>query len=164
MSAKPRVIIGCDHAAVPTKHDLSEFLKAQGYTVENMGVDTTASVDYPDIAAKVCAAVVEGLKGHDMSTPLPVYGILICGTGIGMSMAANKFPGIRAALVHEHYSSRMSRWHNNANVICFGARTTGVEVIKEAAMVFLTTDFEGGKHAVRVNKIHQLEAPATPAA
>lgn len=142
-----KIFIGCDHGALELKNELYNYLK-ENYDILDMGVYEEKSVDYPDIALLVCSQV----KDVENSC-----GILLCGTGIGISIAANKIKGIRAALCHESYSARMSRAHNNANVCVLGGRVTGPELAKDIVDTFLTTDFDGGRHAVRVEKIHALE-------
>ncbi|MBR2199093.1 MAG: ribose 5-phosphate isomerase B [Fibrobacter sp.] len=136
------IAIGCDHAAVEYKDKLRAYLEGQGYTVLNMGTDSTESCDYPIYANKVCDKVVS--KEADC-------GILICGTGIGMSMAANKRKGIRAAVCGDLKSSEFTRLHNNANVLCMGARIISYELCEEIAKKFLETEFMGGKHKVRID-------------
>lgn len=122
------------------------MLKGAGVSVVDLGTHGTERVDYPDVAQELCRQVVSGQAS---------CGILLCGTGIGMSIAANKVPGIRAALCHDHYTAKLTRQHNDANVLCAGARTTGIEVIKDMVEVFLATPFEGGRHAQRVAKLEQ---------
>jgi len=124
------------------------ILTAAGFAVEDCGVHDPSSVDYPDIAKVVCENVLA--REHSL-------GILCCGTGIGMSIAANKIDGIRAALCAECYSAKMARIHNDANVLCLGARVIGVELAREVAAAFLSVSFEGGRHARRVEKITLLE-------
>ncbi|MDD6268719.1 MAG: ribose 5-phosphate isomerase B [Oscillospiraceae bacterium] len=142
-----KIYIGCDHAGYEMKAAVTELLTEKGHTVEDMGGDG-GRVDYPVIAEKVGRAVVsdEGSRG-----------ILICGTGIGMSLAANKIKGIRAALCADHFSAKYTRLHNDANVMCMGARTLGVGVALELAELFVDTPFEGGRHAVRVDMISDME-------
>ena len=139
-----KVVIGNDHAGVEFKNQLKEYIESKGIEVINIGVDTLDSVDYPDIAKSVCKKVLD--KEAD-------FGILICGTGIGISIAANKVEGIRAALVHNEVTARLSKQHNNANVIVFGARVLGIEVAKSSFDSYLEAKFEGGRHQNRVNKI-----------
>ncbi len=141
------IAIGCDHGGYELKKELMAFLDENNYEYKDFGCDGEA-VDYPDIAKKVCAEIVE--KRADK-------GILICGTGIGISMAANKIKGIRAALCADYFSAKYTRLHNDSNVICFGGRTMGAGTAKESLSVFLTTEFEGGRHAVRVDKMMKLE-------
>jgi len=137
--------IGADHGGVHLKEVVIQALKAHQIAFVDVGTNGEASVDYPDFAAKVASGVANG--DYDR-------GILICGTGIGMSIAANKFYGVRAALCHNTFTARMSRAHNDANVLVLGERVTGVGVANEIINVWLETDFEGGRHARRVEKIH----------
>ncbi len=140
-----RVIhIGCDHAAVDLKNDIAALLTASGNEVIDHGVNSTASCDYPDIAHDLCRA----MKGLDDAT-----GILLCGSGIGMSIAANRHPHIRAALCTTELHAALSRRHNNANVLCMGARITGAELARAITEVFLATGFEGGRHERRISKL-----------
>lgn len=141
------IAIGCDHAGVEMKKAIIAALSVQGYELMDMGTDGEPC-DYPDIAEKLCNEI---LAGHCEK------GILICGTGIGMSMAANKIKGIRAALCSDSFSTRFTRLHNDANVMCMGARTLGQGLACELAEIFLTTDFEGGRHQRRVDLITALE-------
>jgi ribose 5-phosphate isomerase B len=140
--------IGCDHGGIHLKETIKEFLTAQNISFEDMGTYSEESVDYPDYAKKVAEAVVSGACEK---------GILICGTGIGISIAANKFHGIRAALCGECFSAKMSREHNDANVLCLGERVIGKGVALEVVKVWLETPFAGGRHAGRVQKIHDIE-------
>lgn len=142
-----KIVIGNDHGGVELKNELKRRLEADGYEVINVGTDTTAAVDYPDIAVKACRQVI----GGDAEC-----GILICGTGIGISMAANKIRGIRAALCSDTYSARMSREHNNANIITLGARTIGVELAWEIVKAYLGSEFQGRQHTARVAKIDAI--------
>lgn len=139
-----KLVIGNDHAGVDLKNTIKEHLRKQGYEVINVGTDTLDSVDYPDIARKVSEVVLDG-KAQ--------YGILICGTGIGISISANKVEGIRAALAHNEFTARLSRLHNDANIIALGARVIGDELAKACVDTFIATEFEGGRHARRVGKI-----------
>ena len=141
------IYVGCDHGGYQLKLELMKDLEANGFEFTDMGCDGE-SVDYPDIAEKVCEKVLESKDNK---------GVLVCGTGIGISIAANKIKGIRAALCADWYSAKYTRLHNDANVICFGGRTTGAGSAVEMLDVFLHTDFEGGRHAVRVGKITKLE-------
>ena len=143
-----KVYIGCDHAALHLKNDVIGYLNDKGYNVEDLGPYTPDSVDYPVYAEKVGKAVLSD-KGS--------LGILICGTGIGMSIAANKVKGIRAAAVSEVYSAIMTRKHNDANIICMGARVIGIETAKMIVDAFLETEYEGGRHQRRVDMINALE-------
>ena len=142
------IAIGCDHGGLNVKNALCEHLKDRGLEVCDFGTFDTASVDYPDIAKKVCTAVQKGEAGK---------GILVCGTGIGMSIAANKHKGIRAAVCSEHFSTRYTRLHNDSNVLCLGERVIGAGLACELADLFIDTAFEGGRHMTRVNKITEIE-------
>ncbi len=143
-----KLYIGCDHAALHMKNDLIGYLNDKGYEIEDVGPYTPESVDYPVYAKKVCDKVLAD-KGS--------LGILICGTGIGMSIAANKVKGIRAAAVSEVFSAIMTRKHNDANVLCMGARVIGIETAKMIADGFLEAEYEGGRHQKRVDMITELE-------
>lgn len=144
MSEKPGLVIASDHAGVELKAQLKAEAERLGYRVEDLGPDSIESVDYPDYAQTLTCHILE----HPGS-----LGVLICGSGIGMSIAANRIPGIRAALCHDGLSAELSRRHNNANVLCLGARLTGVDVTKEALQRFLRTEFEAGRHVKRVEKL-----------
>ncbi len=139
-----KLVIGNDHAGVEFKKTILKHLESQGYEVINVGVDVVESVDYPDIAKEVSKKIVDNEAQ---------FGILICGTGIGISIAANKVEGIRAALCHNEFTAKLCRQHNNANIIALGARVIGDELAKACVDVFLNTEFEGGRHARRVGKI-----------
>ena len=141
------IAIGCDHAGVGLKKYIISELSKKGFEFEDMGTDGEPC-DYPDMAEKVCRKVTEGACER---------GILICGTGIGMSMAANKIKGIRAALCADSFSTKFTRLHNDANVMCMGARTMGPGLAAELAEIFLTTGFEGGRHQRRIDLITALE-------
>ncbi len=144
----PRVVMGADHAGYKLKEAIKEFLEARRYPIDDKGCHDDQSVDYPDYAAQVSRAVADDDRN---------MGILVCGTGIGMSIAANKVPGARAALCHTEYEAQMSRNHNNANVICLGARTLKEGVAVRLVEKFLRSEFEGDRHARRVDKIKDLE-------
>ncbi len=141
-----RIAIGCDHAGINLKQFVIKLIAEAGHSYEDFGCFTTDSVDYPDIAKKAAEAVARG----DFEC-----GILICSTGIGMSIAANKVKGIRAALCHHVFSARRSRQHNDANVLCLGAEEQ--EPVSEIVEAFLTYEFEGGRHQRRVDKIRDME-------
>jgi ribose 5-phosphate isomerase B len=143
-----RIAIGADHAGYQAKEHLKRWLAERGHDVDDAGTSGSASVDYPDFASRVGASVVKGGT---------VLGVLICGTGLGMSIAANKIAGVRAAHCTESYQARLARQHNDANVLCLGARVTGLGVMEDTLEAFLGHAFEGGRHAVRVEKIEQLE-------
>ena len=153
-----RVALGSDHAGFALKESLKETLRALGAEVEDLGTHDETSVDYVDYARRVGEEVARGAAER---------GIAICGTGIGMSIAANKVAGVRAALCHEGYSARHSREHNDANVLCLGARVIGKELAVEVVRVFLSSGFSGGRHRHRVEKIAALEdstgGPGSPA-
>jgi ribose 5-phosphate isomerase B len=138
------IAFGADHAGVALKDALAEEARRLGHRVIDCGTHGPESVDYPDFAARVCEAVASGQAG---------YGVLVCGTGIGMSMAANRHPAIRCALVHDATGARLTRAHNDANVLALGARMTGLEPALDALRAFLDTPYEGGRHARRVAKL-----------
>jgi ribose 5-phosphate isomerase B len=140
--------IASDHAGVALKAELVAELERLGHHVSDLGPESTLSVDYPDYAAKLTELVTKGA---------PALGILICGTGIGMCIAANKVHGIRAAVCRTEYEARLTRQHNDANVLCLGSRVTGSGVALEVAKVFLSTSFEGGRHQTRLDKVKALE-------
>jgi len=140
-----KYFIGTDHAGFEVvKPFVIEYLQKRGIEVEDLGTYSNESVDYPDFAHKVAEAV----KNNPGT-----MGILICGSGIGMSLAANKHKGIRAALCHDYYTAKMARLHNNANILCFGARIVGLGEIESILQAWLDTEFEGGRHEKRVKKI-----------
>ncbi len=145
---KMRIVIGADHGGFGAKREVVQFLRERGSPVEDWGTHSEESCDYPDIAHKVARAVAAG--DFDL-------GILICGTGIGVSMSANKVPGIRAALCHDTYSARMARKHNDSNVLCLGERVTGIGLMQDIVAAYLNSEFEGGRHSRRVEKIEQLD-------
>ncbi len=142
------IAIGCDHGGFELKNHIVKYLTAKGYDVKDYGVFCEDSVDYPDCAEPVCNAVTSGEAEK---------GILICGTGIGISIAANKHKGIRAALCSDVYSAEMSRRHNNANILCMGGRVLGRELAFMITDTWLKTEFEGGRHERRIEKIHAIE-------
>jgi ribose 5-phosphate isomerase B len=147
-----RIAIGCDHRGFGLKELIISFLQNEGYSYQDFGCYSTEPVDYPDIAQKVGEAVASG--NFDQ-------GILICNTGIGMCIAANKINGVRAALCHNVFAAQRARQHNDANVLCLGGEDADTSLALEIVKTFLTTDFEGGRHARRVNKIKALEADAS---
>ncbi len=144
-----KIALGNDHAAVEMKEFVKAYLEEKGYEVLNLGTDTHDSVDYPEYGAAVGRAVVGG--DADL-------GIAICGSGVGISISANKIKGVRAVCCSEPYSARMSRQHNNANVLCFGARVIGQEMAKMIIDEWLAAEFQGGRHQKRVDKIIALES------
>jgi len=143
-----RISIGADHAGYELKESIKRVLAARGIAVDDVGTYSGDSVDYPDYAAEVAARVVSGRSDR---------GILVCGTGIGMAMAANKVHGVRAAPAHDAASARLAREHNDANVLTLGARLTQTELALDLVRIFLDTPFEGGRHQRRVDKIAALE-------
>lgn len=143
-----KIALGCDHGGLEHKNAIGEFLKEQGFEVVDFGIYEQVSVDYPDIAKKVCESIQKGETER---------GILVCGTGIGMSIAANKYKGIRAAACSEHFSAKFTRLHNNSNVLCLGGRVIGVGTALELAELFVKTEFEGGRHQKRIDKISEIE-------
>ncbi len=143
-----RVAIASDHGGIKIREEIKELLKELNIEFEDFGCECETSVDYPDYAQPVATKVAEGEFDR---------GILICGTGIGMSIAANKVKGIRCALVHDMFSAKATREHNDSNVLAMGERVIGPGLAREIAKIWLTTEFEGGRHENRVNKIHQLE-------
>lgn len=144
-----KIYIGADSAGYNLKEEVKEYLSGKGYEVVDCGCNSTASCHYPEFASKVC----ESVQGELDSS----FGILICGTGIGMSMCANKHRGIRAALCSDTYSARMTRCHNDANLLCMGARVIGSCLALDIVDAFLSAEFEGGRHAVRVGMIADIE-------
>lgn len=143
------IAIGSDHGGFFLKKELAAYLEKKGIAFDDFGTGSADSCDYPDIAIPLAEAVAAGKYR---------FGILICGTGIGMSIAANKVKGIRAALCHDVYSAKMTRLHNDANILCCGARVIGPGLFLEIVDTFLNTGFEGGRHSVRIEKISAREA------
>lgn len=146
-----RVAVGSDHRGVHVKAKLMELLTRLGHTAEDVGTNTAESCDYPDLAALVARKVSNGEADR---------GILICGTGLGMCIAANKFHGVRAAPCHDDLTAELSRRHNDLNVLCLSADMLGERLIDRMVEIWLTTPFEGGRHARRVEKIAGLEQEA----
>ena len=144
MPERPPVVIASDHAGYRLKLELVKALETAGHPVEDLGTHDEGSADYPDFAHLLCAAIVEGRFSR---------GVLVCGTGLGMSMAANRHSGIRAAVCTGTYAARMTRAHNDANVLCLGSRIVGPGVAEDILETFLATEFEGGRHSRRVGKI-----------
>ena len=142
------VVIGSDHAGLLLKGEIIALVQDLGHQITDVGCFAETSVDYPDFAVLVCEAVVTGQAER---------GILICGTGIGMSIAANKMPGIRAALCHDTFSARATREHNDSNVLCLGQRVIGPGLAGDVVSSWLSAEFTAGKHAVRLDKIKALE-------
>ncbi len=143
------IAIGCDHGGYILKEQIKQYLSDKNIEYKDFGTYSQESIDYPDVAKPVCEAVVNGECKDG--------GILICGTGIGMSIAANKIKGIRAALCSNGYTAKMTKQHNNANVICMGARVIGNEIAFDIIDQWLNNDFMGGRHQNRLDKIDALE-------
>ena len=143
-----KIAIACDHGGYELKKDIIKHLEARGFEVCDFGCDSTASVDYPDYALPASQAVAKGECE---------LGILICGTGIGMSLCANKVKGIRAACCSDTFSARMTRMHNNSNILCFGARVVGLGLATDMVDLFLDTEFEGERHNARIEKMMAIE-------
>lgn len=146
-----RIALGADHAGVGLKDALKPFLESRGVTIVDIGTHGGDSVDYPDFAALVSRAVTSGDAD---------FGLLVCGSGIGMAIAANKLPGVRAAVATEVESARLSRSHNNANILALGARLTAEAQARDIVAAFLDTPYEGGRHQRRLDKITAMETPA----
>lgn len=143
-----KIVIGNDHAAVALKRTISEYVESLGHEVTNFGINEGEKIDYPEMGEKVGRAVAAGEFD---------CGILICGTGVGISIAANKVKGIRAAVCSDCATARLVKQHNNANIIAFGERIVGVELAKDIVKNYLEAEFEGGRHERRVNMIHEIE-------
>lgn len=148
-AAPALIALGGDHAGLPLKRAIAETLERDGFQVLDFGTNEAASVDYPDFAHLVAAAVSGGPAR---------FGVLVCGSGIGMAIAANRHPGIRCAVLHDTTEARLCRAHNDANIAAFGARLTGPEVALDALRTFLSTPYEGGRHDRRIAKL----APPAP--
>ena len=146
-----KLVTAADHAAIGMKDELVLYLKSLGHQVEDIGPFTKDRVDYPDFAMRACRLLVQGECDRV---------VLVCGSGIGMAMSANKVPGCRAVVIHNSWEAEMSRRHNNANVACFGARSMGIELVTSSVKVFLETEFEGGRHTGRVAKMSKLDGSA----
>jgi ribose 5-phosphate isomerase B len=138
------IAVASDHAGLDLKEILKRDLQEAGHEVLDLGTNSAQSVDYPDFGRAMADAIASGRAGR---------GVLVCGTGIGISIAANRNPQVRAALVHDVTTARLSRLHNDANVVAFGQRVIGVETAREALKAFLETKWEGGRHAARVEKL-----------
>ena len=142
------IALGCDHGGLEHKNAIAEHLKSEGFEVEDFGIYENKSVDYPKIALKVANSIKNGENE---------LGILVCGTGIGMSLAANKVNGIRAAACSEHFSAKYTRLHNNSNILCLGGRVIGIGTALELCDIFVNTEFEGGRHQRRIDMITEIE-------
>ncbi len=143
-----RIAVGADHAGYNLKDRLAQMLREDGHTIEDVGTSSDASVDYPDFAAAVADKVAAGEAER---------GVLVCGSGIGVAIAANKVDGIRAACCNDLFSAKLSRAHNDANVVTLGERVVGSALAEEVVRTFLATPWDGGRHGQRVEKIHRLE-------
>ena len=143
-----KIALGCDHGGIEHKNAVKEHLLSRGFEVSDFGINEAHSVDYPDIALPLAKSVAA--KENDL-------GILICGTGIGMSLAANKVKGIRAAACSEHFSAKHTRLHNNSNILCLGGRVIGIGTALELVDLFVDTEFEGGRHQTRIDKVMAIE-------
>lgn len=139
-----KIAIGADHGGFQAKETLISYLQSKGFDVKDLGTNSEASVDYPDFAQKVCQEILNAQAD---------LGVLICGTGIGISIAANRFKGIRAALLYSDDVARLAKLHNNANIAVFGGRTMSVQEMKQRLDIFLNTEFEGGRHIRRLEKL-----------
>ena len=144
-----KIAVACDHGGLQLKRALVRYLTSKGHEVIDFGTDTEESCDYPDYALPAAEAVAAGRCER---------GILVCGTGIGVSLVANKVPGIRCAHCHDTYSAKYTRLHNDANMLAFGQRVIGEGLMEEIVDVFLSTDFEGGRHQRRLDKLAAIEA------
>lgn len=143
-----KIAVGCDHGGLEHKNAIAEHLKSEGFEVEDFGIYENKSVDYPEIALKVANSIKNGENE---------LGILVCGTGIGMSLAANKVNGIRAAACSEHFSAKYTRLHNNSNILCLGGRVIGIGTALELCDIFVNTEFEGRRHQRRIDMITEIE-------
>lgn len=143
-----KIVIGNDHTAVEMKREISAYLQEKGYEIVNVGTDETSSCDYPVYGEKVGRAVANGEAD---------LGIAICGTGVGISLAVNKVKGTRCCVCSEPYSAKLSRMHNNSNVLAFGARVIGIEMAKMIVDAWLDAEFEGGRHQRRVDMVMEIE-------
>jgi ribose 5-phosphate isomerase B len=147
-SSKPRMVLGSDHAGFRAKETIKKYLEGAGYTVEDVGTHSEESVDYPDFAKAV---------GERVAAANGALGVLVCGTGIGVSIAANKVEGIRAALAHDSLTARRAREHNDANVIALGGKVVGEDEAIAIVQEFLSAEFAGGRHQRRLDKITEMD-------
>ncbi len=145
---KPRIVIGADHAGFHAKETIKKFLTEAGYPVEDVGTQSEESVDYPDFARRAAEKVARGEAR---------FGVLVCGTGMGMAITANKVSGVRAATAHDTTTARLAREHNDANVLTFGGRVVGDEQAMALVREFLNAEFAGGRHQRRIEKIAELD-------
>jgi ribose 5-phosphate isomerase B len=146
-----RIVVGSDHAGLVLKNDLMSYMRERGLEPVDLGTHDNSSCDYPDFAEKVARSVAAG------ESP---WGLLVCGTGVGMSMAANKIPGVRAAVISDTFSAAATRQHNNANVLCLGERVVGAGLARAILDAWLGASFEGGRHQRRVSKMNALHTKA----
>jgi ribose 5-phosphate isomerase B len=146
-----RIVIANDHGAVALKNELKSWLESKGHSVVNLGVDVEDRVDYPDVAERAVAEYRKG--GYD-------FGIVLCGTGIGISMAANKLPGVRCALVHDVFTATMAKEHNDANFVAMGGRVQYAAPPTQILAAFMDAKFSGGRHAERIAKLGELDGRA----
>ena len=151
-SPKPRIVVGSDHAGFRAKETIKKYLQSAGYQVEDVGTDSEESVDYPDFGKAVGERVAAGGD---------VLGIAVCGTGIGISIAANKVEGIRAALAHDSLTARRAREHNDANVLALGGKVAGEDEAIAIVQEFLAAQFAGGRHQRRIDKINEMDRART---
>lgn len=147
MDTEKSIIIGSDHAAYDLKENIKAYLLQTGHGVEDVGASGNQSVHYPEYGSKVATRVSDGKFKK---------GILMCGTGLGMSMVANRYPGVRAALCNGLFSAAMSRRHNDANILVMGGRVIGIDLAREIVRVFLETPFEGGRHQLRIDLFDRI--------
>ncbi|MBF0152858.1 MAG: ribose 5-phosphate isomerase B [Magnetococcales bacterium] len=148
-----RILVACDHGAINLKAQVVDYLQQRGHDVVDLGTQGPQSVDYPEFAGKLCRSLLAGEGDR---------GVLMCGTGIGISIAANRFRGIRAALCHDELTARLSRLHNDANVLVMGGRTTGPATADAILAAWLKTPFEGGRHERRLNILEQQNQKENP--
>ena len=151
MNRSLNIALGADHGGLALKTRIAAVLTGAGHTVHDFGTSGPESVDYPDFAHAVCAAITAGRAE---------FGVLVCGTGIGMSITANRYPSIRCGLAHDITTARLTRAHNNANVLAIGARVIGEEVALDILHAFLETPYEGGRHDRRIAKLNAKSEPA----
>lgn len=144
------ILLASDHAGVHLKRQIAELLEAGQHELKDLGAYNEDSVDYPDLAHDLAHELIRRISAEERAT-----GILVCGTGLGMSMAANRHPGVRAALCHDAFTAEMARRHNDANVLCLGSRVLGTGVAEQIVRVFLDTPFDNGRHQRRVGKIER---------
>lgn len=142
-----KICMASDHGSFELKNVILKYLQSKGYNIIDLGTDSPDSVDYPDFALKAVNSIINKECSR---------GIIMCGTGIGISISANRFPGIRAALCWDSLTAKLSRQHNNSNILAMGGRLIGIELAKDIVDTWLTTDFDGGRHERRINKIDEI--------